>query len=323
MGLAEIDKALAAPAKTGLAAIDADLAPKAPEPKAKRPDSHGVLTGAVLDTLGVSGRPGAKSTADVILRPKDLSEVITREAALAPLTVASLPIRIGTHAGLGAIERLTAGKGLEEAGYAALIDGAVAGITEGALGYIGSKASKIAKPWLDVVKDSETAKRAFAWATRAPQEAISALASRLPSGQWMNVPSLSGAKLTVKEAIDELVKLTGAEYKQARAEIASELSRLDKQRVTGPKPVAGTVFAQRTSPERFVPPPTPTGTATQRGAARVADVATSPLTRAAADTLTTIPVDDESGLAAGGIPILGAIKGSGEAWHWLKRAALH
>src|SRR5207247_1840544 len=127
------------------------------------------------------------------------------------------------------------------------------------------------------------AKRTFEWATRAPTEALTALRARLPAGQWMNVPSISGAKMTADEAIDELKRLTGNEYRQARDEIASELSRLDKQRVTGPKPVAGTVFKQRTSPERFTPPAEPSGSTMERVAAKAADGLKSPVARAAAD----------------------------------------
>src|SRR3990167_4047615 len=48
--------------------------------------------------------------------------------------------------------------------------------------------------------------------------------------------------LTVDEAVKRLAELTGPEYRVARAEIASELSRLDVQRVTGPKPLAGAIF---------------------------------------------------------------------------------
>lgn len=288
-------------------------APKAPEPKTKPGEKYGPAReqssgNAVTDTLGLSGRQGARTPVGVVLRPQNVGELMTREAVLAPLTAASLPVRIGAQAGLGAVERLTDGKGLGAAGWGALIDGAVAGLTEAVLGKVGGKIAEHAKPL-----------RAFESAKTALGEALDAISARLPKGKWMRVPSISGGKMTADEAVQELAKLRGAEYKQAREEIANELSRLDAQRITGPKPVAGTVFKQRTSPDLFEPGKE----RSRRAAGAVSDAVNSRPARAIADTAATTPIDDSTGVPIGAVPIMGAIERGGDAWHWLKNAALH
>lgn len=284
-----------------------------PSPQA---DSENIVTGAIKDTLGVSGRPGSRSAADTILRPQDWTEVAAREAALAPLTALSMPIRIGAQGALGALERLTAGKSLDDAGWGAVIDVATAAFTEGALGAVGAGAKKLAKPLLESRAANETAQRAFKWASEAPQKALDAIAHRLPRARVI-IPSIDPSKkITFQEAIEKLSEMEGAQWRQARAEIADWMKRLDKQ-VT-PKPNAGAVFKDQVPRARFTPAPAEKGTLAQRGAAQLATVADSSITRGVADTAMTTPADDMTGLPIGGMPILKAIEGGKTAWHWLK-----
>src|SRR3990167_5024348 len=113
--------------------------------------------------------------------------------------------------------------------------------------------------------------------------------------------------LTVDEAVKRLAELTGPEYRVARAEIASELSRLDVQRVTGPKPLAGAIFKTFTEPERFLY----RGTPLERVAERVVGATRHPITRTAADVAATA---DVGGLPAGAWPaMLGAQQASSVA----------
>lgn len=294
----------------------ASAAPKAPEKAPEqygpaRSQEDGIITGAVKDTLGMTGRgvpltgtKDVKTPLGVILKPDNALEFGVREAVLAPATAASLPVRIAASAGIGSLDALASGKGFDGAAYEGLLDAITAGVTEAVFGKGAKLVSKVSAPM-----------RGLEWATRAPREALDALAARLPKGKFMNVPSIAGGKMTAEEAIDELVKLRGAEYKQARDEIASELSRLDKQRVTGPKPVAGTVFKQRTEPEIFESRRSPT---LMHAAENTAKAMRAPLTRSAADVAATTPIPEGDGLPFGAIPILAAVEKSGNAWDWLK-----
>src|SRR5439155_19161849 len=116
-----------------------------------KPDDRSVLGGAVADTLGLSGRPGAvpltgapgtKTPLGVVLKPEGVAEHLTSLAVQAPLvaaggglaTAARVPAalgRIAASGGLGAVEGAAAGIG---AGT-----GAALGTAGGALGEIGGK----------------------------------------------------------------------------------------------------------------------------------------------------------------------------------------
>lgn len=319
MGLAEIDAHLGvAPQGGGLAAIDAELAKPSVKPGPSSPagDGRGIVSGAILDTLGVSERSGAvpltgnaetKTPLGVVLQPKNGLEFAAREAVMAPLTAGSLPVRLGVSGAQGALDALMSGRGLSGAGYEAALDVIVAGVSEAVLGKAGKKLAEYAAP-----------ARMFQYATEAPMKALDALRARLPKGKWMNVPSIAGTKITADEAVQELTKLTGNEYKQARAEIANELSRLDAQRITGPRPVAGTVFNQRTSPERFEPPNRPLA----QGFDAAARALRAPVTRAAADVAATTPIDN-SGTPVGVVPIAGAWDHAGSLLRRIANTVIH
>lgn len=302
----------------GFTPVRDSAAPKAPTPKA---DNHGVIVGGVLDTLGMTDRPGAvpltgnaqtKTPLGVVLKPEGIAEGAIREAVLAPLTAKSLPARLAITAGLGGAEQLASGKGLEAAGYGALLDAIVAGTMEGAMGAgrlaagaVGTGARKLAREYLDGQDAAAAAKRGFEWATKAPSEALDALRARFP-GAKVFIPSIDPkAKITLDEAVQSLSQMTGNAYKQARAEIAYWMNTLDKQKV--PKPKAGQVFKASTSPERFTPPAAPQGRAIDRAAAGVAegadkvvDVAGNKALRGAIDVAAT--TKDEDGRQVGLIP---------------------
>ncbi len=243
MGLADIDRDLSTPSK-GLAAIDRDLqTAKTTTAPAKPPDDqHGVAVGAVLDTLGLTNRPGAvpltgapgtKTPLGVVLNPEGVLERATSLAVTVPATYAGgalvhaarVPAALGRIATSGILGGAGAASRGESIGWGAAIDAAVAAITEGT----GAYAAKGLKPL---------------------GEAFEAIKSRLPPGKWINAPSLASGKMTAEEAVKKLSKLRGEAYQQARAELASEFNRLDKQIIAGPRPLAGSAFKMRTNPTR-------------------------------------------------------------------------
>jgi hypothetical protein len=156
--------------------------------------------------------------------------------------------RVAASAGLGGIRGANQGTG---AVYGAMIDAIVSGLTEGAVS-AGANLG-IEKPVKLGLKEWGAPARGFEWATKAPEKALDLLSSRLPPGRWLNVPSLSGQPMTAQEAVKALSKTEGLAYRQARAEIAHEMSRLDAQRVTGPRPLAGPIFKEATAKQRFPP----------------------------------------------------------------------
>ncbi len=257
----------------------ADLAPKAAAKTAPATEEP-ILPGAVKDVLGVSGRPGAvpltgapgtKTPLGVVLKPEGALERLTQAAVTTPailaggeaLGVLGAPAALGRIAASGLIGGAEAKAQGRSFGYGALLDAIVAGMTEGA----GTALMKAPKVGAEALADPiMRARAALRYATEAPDKALAGLRARLPKGAWLNVPSLSKSRLTVDDAVAKLAKMEGNAYQQARAEIASEMNRLDVQRVTGPKPLAGAVFKHETSPERF----TPRSTALQRVAEQVA-----------------------------------------------------
>jgi len=243
--------------------------------------------GGIADTLGLTNRPGARTPKDVITNPRGL-EHVARAALVAPAVYfggrALAPAAAGVGLGTGAIAGNIAAAGAVGAGeaalrgdnalYAGILDAIVAGLTEGTI----SGVSSLPKIGL---KELGAPARAFKWATEAPGKALDAIAARLPSGKWFNVPSLSSKPLSVKDAVDKLKDLEGLPYQQARAELANEMTRLDMQRISGPKPFAGQVFKAGTSKERYQSP----GLGRAKAAEAVRGVVETPATRAAADAL--------------------------------------
>lgn len=256
-------------------------------------NAHGVLGGALRDTFGEKDRPGTKTPLGVVLKPENAGEFAVREMVAAPLWGASLPLRIGAMGAMGAATAAAEGGDAKSMGINALIDMLVAGVTEGVMGTAGKAAGR--------------------YATKSVREAVEALRSRLPTGRWFNIPALSNARMTMDEVLTALdsVRTKGPTYQQARQEFANELTRLDAQRVTGPKPYAGQLFRERTSKE---------ATTTGRTAATAEKALTAPAARAAADVAATTPASDQPGdLPIGAVPIMGAIGGIDDAWRWLQR----
>ena len=297
--------------------LTASGAPPGWEPAAppSPPDTHGVIPGAILDTLGLTKRPGAvpltgapgtKTPLGVALNPQTPLEHLARLAIVAPAlgavgalagtgaTAAGLPAvltgaapiaaRIAASGALGAGSAAASG---ESALWGGILDAAVAGLTEGVVAGL----PRLRVPFTNIgikaqAEPVRASRAALEHATRAPGEALERIAARLPKGKWLMVPSLSGQKLTVEDAVKQLSGTMGPQYQQARGEIISELSRLDIQRVTGPKPWAGALFRKWTTPERFVAPESGTG----RLALAALRASQNPAVRAAADAAMTAPV---------------------------------
>lgn len=261
-----------------------------------------ILGGALNDTFGTgNARPYGERLGRAVFQPKNLGESALREAIMAPVSAVTMPGRIAASAATGPITALASGKSLGDAGWAGALDAAVAGLTEGVGAGVGKVASRFGAP-----------ARAYQYATEAPGKALEYLKARLPAGKWLSVPSLGPGKMTVEEAVGKLAKAERRTYEVARAEIAHEMSRLDAQRLTGPKPLAGQVFKHETAPERFAP------SRFSKVAEGVAQAAKSPVTRGTADVAATTPVD-EAGLPQGALPALAATDHLGA----IVRAAKH
>jgi len=273
-------------------------------------DPYSPVTGGILDTLGMTKRPGARTPLDVALSPKGVPEHIARGMMAAPAIyfgglaagAAGAPALAGEMAASGLIGAAEAKKQGESPGRAALTDAALAGLTGGAvtglnkglpLGKLGSipGVEALGKP-----------ARAFEWATEAPKKMLQAIKDRLPKAAFVNVPSLSKSPMNPVDAVKKLTELTGMEYKQARAEIISEFNRLDIQQwiatatgefVKGPKPYAGSVFKAGTSKARFEP------STTAKVAEAVRPALTGPAARSSGEALATEPV--APGVPAGGV----------------------
>lgn len=262
-------------------------------PKSFTPDVPASFTPDATPEKPLGQRPFSEVRKAMLTPPTGAREVLALPliagsgGAAAAVGVPAVAGRIAASGALGAAQSLARGEGLGEMGWHGLLDAIVAGVTEGAV-------SAIARPGGRLLGKAGAASRAFDWATKAPGEALEAIRARLPAGKWLNVPSLSSAKLTVQEAVDKLATMTGNDYQLARQELASELNRLDVQAVTGPKPLAGKVFKDRTSADRFVP----------SGFSRVAEAArkalTGPTGRAVADTAAITPYQGIPALALAG-----------------------
>lgn len=218
-----------------------------------------IAKGAVLDTLGLSGRQGAvslmgneqtKTPLGVVLNPQGPLETATSMAVTAApiakagtLAAKALPA-IPKIAAAGG--RMLAGTGLAAAkeigktggvGWETVIDAAIEGGTEAVGATIGK-----------YVKDAGKAARGFKAATEKPQKALDYVKSRLMNVKAI-IPSIDPAKkLTWDEMIERLKGLTGEQYRVARAEIANVMNGFDRQAL---KPRAGQVFKDMTKPKRF------------------------------------------------------------------------
>ena len=285
-------------------------------------DTHGPILGGILDTLGVTGRPGARTPADVLLRPEGLAEHAAQLAVTIPATYLSgaglgalatkvLPAvagaapvigRVAASAGMGGAEAAARG---DSPTMGALIDGVIAALTEGAVSKVSSGAKLPLIGKVEGLMERGAPARAYKWATEAVKEALEPVRARLPKAARLNIPSVSKTPITVDEAVKTLGTLEGDAYQQALQEIKNEMNRLDIQKwiatlsgefVKGPRPYAGTVYGRSVSPERFAPP------TSAKVAEAVRPVVTSPGARSLADIGTTQKLD--GGLPAGALPLL-------------------
>ena len=143
---AEAAKAPAAPAK-----------PEAPG----YTDTHGPLSGAVLDTLGLSKRPGAKTPAGVVLNPSGPLEHGVSMAVKVPAYAAAGPWGALPLAGAeGAAAAAQRGEGAASMAGHGLLDVALAALTKGAL----SGASRALKPVAQSAAAQREIKEGLGWA---------------------------------------------------------------------------------------------------------------------------------------------------------------
>lgn len=183
-----------------------------------------------------------QSLADLALQVMGTGKVIgAGGAALRGAT--GLPAALGrilSAGGLGAGQAAAQGRDVT---WGAMLDGIVAGLTEG--GAALAKGGRIPFTKLSL-KDAGAPARGFEYASRAPREALDLIRSRLPSGAWVQAPTISATPMTPEQAVRRLADMTGREYQMAREEIAREFSRF-----SGGDPKAGEWFRQFTSESRF------------------------------------------------------------------------
>ena len=261
---------------------------------------------------GVPKEPGSPGPPEQVTGEGAPMSTLLTTAATAPLAMGggALAARLGVPAVLGRVgavgaagagRRMAEGQTGMEPVWGGLLDAIVAGLTEGVVS-VTTGGGKIPLTNIKVgLKEWGAPSRAFEWATKAPRKAIDMVASRLPKTPVLNIPSMSAKPMTVDDAVAKLAKMTGAEYQIARAELASELSRLDIQKfiptasgqfVKGPGPSAGSVFKKFTSPERFEP----SGFANLAEGLR--EALSGPTGRSVADALATSPI---AGIPAGAL----------------------
>jgi len=274
-------------------------------------DIHGPVMGGILDTMGATQRPGARTPIDVLARPEGLLERGAQAAVAAPAiylagaggAAMGLPAvagRIAASAGLGAGQSAARGESAAGVAWDGVLDGLVAAGTEGLISGMASGA-KLAWPFkLNIGLGALGAPaRAYQWALKAPEQALEFIRSRVPTGaRVLNVPALGAKPLSPDGAVKALMDpaLPDKTYRMARAELASELTKWDAQlSAGGPRPSAGAVFKEFTAKKRF--PPSTTAKLAEGTRKTIA----SPGTRSAADAALTEDVE--------GVPI-GAIAGA-------------
>jgi hypothetical protein len=311
-----------------------DLAPAAAAPPPMpKPDDRSILGGALADTFGVSGRPGAapltgtpgtKTPLGVILKPEGALEHAASMAVQAPLVAAGGALAgaarvapaVGRIAASGAFGGAQAAAEGRAVGWGMLVDAAVAGLTEGA----GTIVTKLPKVGLEALAEGlRTSRSAFEWATKAPGVAWEALKARFPNAKVI-IPSLDPAKkITLEEAVERLAKLEGAAYQQARSEIVHWMNKLDLQKMMGgPPPRAGHLFRERTSKERFAPR---RGTTLERLAGTLVRPEVQAGGRAGADAAATQEITP--GVPVAVPSILRALEAPADLGHLAKRALVH
>lgn len=261
-----------------------------PEPKAAEPEKKAP---SFLDRVRSEWAKTKKAEEELKSPVIKAVEAVTPSATTAASTVAtagggalgakllSSAPKLGAALGrVGTGAAITAGKEIANTGgvgWETVIDAAIGGGTEAVPGALGKLLKKPGAPV-----------RGFRYATEAPEKALDYVKSRLATTR-MVIPSIDPAKkITWDEAISALKKMTGDQYRTARAEIAAWMNKADRQ-VIGPK--AGAVFKDRTAKFR-VPP---SSTAKMAEGARQTIGANVP--RAAADEAAT--TQDEYGVPLG------------------------
>jgi hypothetical protein len=288
-----------------------------PEPEVPRGEGDKVMGPSTPEsTQAALLNPGQPKPLDVVQRVGNavLPPLVTAPTIAAGgelLPAAPAVGRALTSGVLGGARGASQGKGVGGIAWDAFVDALVGGATEAGT----ALATRLRIPFTGMPSLKEAgekvpgAAKGFAGGTQSLDTALNAIRDRLPKGKWLNVPTLGDKKMTIDEAVSGLKKLTGDDFKQARGEVVSELTRLDMQRgvrgMRGPTPYAGQAFNMRATPERFVY----RGTPGERAATRVLDVSRNPAVRAGleaeAAAESVVP-----GVPNALLPILGATEGT-------------
>lgn len=231
-----------------------------------------------IQAIGNVALPAAASTVATLPLTAGAGTLAAKAIPAAP-KLAAAGGRALAAAGSSIANKMLGGRDVDP--YEGLVDLAVSASAE-AVGGAGGKAAGKA-----LLKSGAPA-RAFEYATKAPQEALNAVAGRLMKAKII-IPSLDASKkLSWPEMIERLSKVTGSQYRIARAEIADAMRRADTQTL---RPHAGQVFKELTAKRRFEPG------AFAKTAERVRRGASPGLVRAGADTAAVSEADE--GLPAG------------------------
>lgn len=262
-------------------------------------DGRGVIGGAVMDTLGLTDRPGADTPKRVLTKPETFGESLIAPAIMAPaimyggtgaaaMGLPALAGRIAASGALGAAQSAWRGDDAATVGTHGAMDAAVSGLTEGLGGVAAKAAGKVAKPLTKAIEENQGMQRGFKYATDAVDKAYDAVKGRIPPGKWFTLPSVSNAKMTAQEAFDALRNAEGDSYRIIREDIQKNLDRLDSLGRKGANfaaSSAGRVFKMLTSDARFTPPEAPTGTMGEAAAKRLGEIAQHPRVRSTLDAL--------------------------------------
>ena len=232
-------------------ATDAEIASAlGPQAKPTPPDTRGVVSGAIADTLGLSGRPGAvpltgapgtTTPAGVLLNPQTPLEHLARFAVAAPAIglagagagaavpaalspAAAIAARIAASGALGA--GTAAAKG-ESVTRGAAMDAALAALTEGAAGMI----PRLGWRRYSLQGAAEPVQTRREMPAKAAEQLVTK--ANLSPGRYLNIPALAPGKLTIREAASLLSQKSGMDYDQALVALMKELARTPAARKAG------------------------------------------------------------------------------------------
>lgn len=238
-------------------------APKEPDAPMRWAD----VPGAIADTFG-AGRPGARTSADVLLHPKDGLETAAQMAVAAPITmgggllagaaaksapavVGALAPAAGRVATQGALSRA---EGRDWPGT--FFDMAASVLGEGGAAAVGKVASKVAAPAvregaraaeasrvgkaggaifpeLEAEADKDLWGAAQQWGKKQVERvfkpAINEIEAKLGGARALTIPSLSDKPVSMSKAVDAMFAAEKDARRALRGEIESALAKVNPQ----------------------------------------------------------------------------------------------